>query len=52
MKSMFNKYLHHFYAPNGRRRTKRGLMDFVIVGFVGLGVLIYLGITLFNPERF
>ncbi|MBK7845413.1 MAG: potassium-transporting ATPase subunit F [Bdellovibrionales bacterium] len=27
-------------------------MDFVIVGFVGLGVLIYLGIALFNPERF
>ncbi|MBK8201288.1 MAG: potassium-transporting ATPase subunit F [Bdellovibrionales bacterium] len=27
-------------------------MDFVIVGFVGLIVLIYLGVALFNPERF
>lgn len=29
-----------------------GLMDFLISGIVGVGVLIYLGYALFNPEKF
>jgi K+-transporting ATPase KdpF subunit len=27
-------------------------MDFIIAGFIGVGVLIYLMFALFNPEKF
>jgi K+-transporting ATPase KdpF subunit len=27
-------------------------MDFVVAGFISLGVLVYLGYALFNPEKF
>jgi K+-transporting ATPase KdpF subunit len=27
-------------------------MDFIIAGFIGVGVLLYLAYALFNPEKF
>ncbi len=30
----------------------RVVMDFVVAGFISVGVLVYLGYALFNPEKF